>query len=180
MNTVTLERLDAIVRAAAKSLFSSHGLTLGDDAHAASDPPSDHELSAAIGYASPRMHGAVVMTTRKDVVARTWPETLRGPGRPTERDVCSWAGELVNQLLGRIKNALVPFGLAMDQGTPTVVAGWHLHRVPASTAVARRYAFTSEAGLIFVYFDAALADGFVLDEPNEGLRSASEGDLQLF
>jgi CheY-specific phosphatase CheX len=173
-----VERIDAIVQAAARSLFESYGLRLGD-APEAHGPPRDHDLSAAIGFTAPEVHGAIVMTTRKDIVARAWPEELRHCA-PREHDVCDWAGELLNQLLGRAKNALAAFGLVLDQATPTVVTGWQLHRVPASTHVARRYAFTAAGGLVFIYFDAVLADGFALGESDDKLRSAAEGELRLF
>ena len=87
----------------------------------------------------------------------------------------------MNQLLGRVKNALVPFGLVIEQSTPTVVAGRHLHRVPTSTNVSRRYLFDVGANSIAIYFDAILADGFSLSvREGEPAQAVVEGDVQLF
>jgi hypothetical protein len=179
MSGDTLARIDAIVASAARGLFASHGLPLGDAADGVADPPRDHDVAAAIGFTAPKVHGAVVVTTRKSVVARTYPEGVRDRA-PTEPQICDWAGELVNQLLGRVKNALVAFGHAVDQGTPTVVTGHHLHRAPAATTVARRYSFAVEGGSVLVYLDAALADDFALSDAGNHPRPAAEGDLHLF
>jgi CheY-specific phosphatase CheX len=175
----TVERLDAMVEPAARALFEHHGLSLPRASGEVDETPMDHDVAAAVGFTSPNVHGAVVMTTRKDIVARAWPRELRHR-EPSERDVCDWTGELVNQLLGRVKNGLASFGVTLDQGTPTVVTGRHLHRVPASTNIARRYSFAVPGGSLLVYFDATLAEGFELAPSDGAMQAAAEGDLRLF
>lgn len=173
-----IQRFDEIVEAAARALFESHGLSLGKLLEESHRAPDDHDIAASIGFTSPQVQGAILMTTRKELVARAWPHELR-PREPSEAEVCDWAGELVNQLLGRVKNALSPFGLILEQSTPTVVTGKHVHRAPPSTNVARRYFFDTSVGSLLVYFDAAIAKGLTLsDEPL--VRRAPEGDVHLF
>jgi|HubBroStandDraft_2_1064218.scaffolds.fasta_scaffold22210_2 hypothetical protein len=180
MKPDTLDRIDAIVESSARALFGSHGLKLGERSGVLRATPDDHDIAGSIGFTAPELRGAVLMTARKDVLARAWPTELRHRV-PTDRDVYDWSGELVNQLLGRVKNALVPFGLSLEQSTPTVVTGWHLHRAPASTNVARRYLFETEGGSVAVYFDAVVGDGFALAEtPRDSLQPVVEGDVQLF
>ena len=180
MKTETMERIDAIVETAARALFGTHGLVLGDRSGAFNATPDDHDVAGSIGFTAAEIRGAVLMTARKEVLARAWPAELRHRV-PTDRDVYDWTGELVNQLLGRVKNALVPFGLCLEQSTPTVVTGWHLHRAPASTNVARRYLFEAEGGSVAVYFDAVVGEAFALAEsPRESLQPVVEGDVQLF
>jgi chemotaxis protein CheX len=171
-------RLDALVEFAARALFESHGLTLGEAQDEMSRLPDDHDIADSIGFTAPQVQGAILLTTRKDLVARAWPRELRHR-EPSEREVCDWAGELVNQLLGRVKNALVPFGLTLEQSTPTVVIGKHVHRAPPSTNVARRYFFETSVGSLLIYFDAAMAKGltFSLDM---SVRPGPEGDVHLF
>ncbi len=176
----TVGQIDALVEAATRALFRTHGLPLGDLRADFGDTPEDHDLASSVGFTGPEIRGALLMTTRQDLVELAWPAELRHQA-PSERDVCDWAGELVNQLVGRIKNALVPFGLALEQSTPTVVTGWHIHRTPAMTAIARRYLFDAGRGSIVLYFDAAVAEDFALARsPDENLLSAAEGDVQLF
>ena len=118
--TRTLGQIDALVEAAARALFATHGLPLGERRVDFGDTPEDHDLASSVGFTGPEIRGALLMTTRQDLVELAWPFELRHQP-PSERDVCDWAGELVNQLVGRVKNALVPFGLALEQSTPTVV-----------------------------------------------------------
>ena len=173
-----IERLDSLVEAATRGLFESLGLTVGELQGEASPSPDDHDIAACIGFTAPQVQGAILMTTRKVLVARAWPRELRHRD-PSDREVCDWAGELVNQLLGRVKNALLPYGLALEQSTPTVVTGKHVHRSPASTNVARRYFFETSVGSLLVYFDAAMAKGLSL-EGDPTMRPAPEGDVHLF
>jgi hypothetical protein len=180
MTPECLATIDAVVGSAARGLFGSHGLAVGQPRAPFGETPADHDVACSIGFTAPDIHGAVVMTGRKDVLAQTWPLELRDR-KPSEEEICDWSGELVNQLLGRVKNALVPFGIALEQSTPTVVTGWHLHRTPASTTVARRYAFEVGASSIAVYFDALVADDFDLAaSADERPQSAVEGDVRLF
>ena len=101
------------------------------------------------------------MTTRKVLVARAWPRELRHR-EPSEREVCDWAGELVNQLLGRVKNALLPFGLVARaehayrrdrQARPSRPA-FHEPRAPLL--------LRHSVGTLLIYFDAAIAEGLSL------------------
>lgn len=118
----------------------------------------------------------MLLTAQKALVARAWPGDLRHR-EPSDRDVCDWAGELVNQLLGLVKLALLGRRVGLDQGTPVVVEGWHLHRVRATTALARRYLFRTDGASLLVYVDADAADGFALAEPKV---SAGEGEDLFF
>jgi hypothetical protein len=180
MTTDYLATIDALVGSAARGLFGSHGLPIEPPRAPFEETPMDHDVACSIGFTAPEMHGAVVMTGRKDILARTWPAELRDR-EPSEAEICDWSGELVNQLLGRVKNALVPFGIALEQSTPTVVTGWHLHRAPASTTVARRYSFEVGASSIAIYFDAIVSEDFNLAESqDERPQSAVEGDVHLF
>ena len=176
----TVAQIDAMVESAARALFESHGLLLGERRADFGVTPEDHDVAGAVGFTGPEIRGAFLMTTRQDLVELAWPSELRHQPA-SERDVCDWAGELVNQLVGRVKNALVPFGLALEQSTPTVVTGWHIHRAPAMTSIARRFLFDAGRGSIVLYFDAAVSEDFVLARSSdESLLSAAEGDVRLF
>jgi chemotaxis protein CheX len=175
-----LDRIDSVVESSARALFGANGLVLGELVKEAGDVPRDHDIACSIGFTSGEISGAVLMTTRKDIIAQSWPTELRHR-EPTERDICDWAGELVNQLLGRVKNVLARSGITLRQCTPTVVLGWHVHRAPACTTIARAYAFGVGGGLLLVYFDAAVAESFVLpNAEDESLASVAEGGVQLF
>lgn len=178
MSTDELTLLDEIVDAAAHGLFETVGLPLGQVREASGRTLQDDDVASSIGFTAPTLHGAATLVTRRDIVARSWPAEL---GQPSDRDVCDWAGELVNQLLGRVKNALVTRGVVLDQSTPTVVVGRQVHRSPASTTVARTFLYdVSGGGTIQLYFDAVVAEGFSLSPSAEGDPPAAEGALRLF
>ncbi len=180
MSPELLQRLDTIVESSARALFGTHGVPLGKQSNDFDVTPGDHDVAGTIGFTSPELRGALLMTARCDVLASSWPAELRDRV-PTERDVYDWTGELVNQLLGRVKNAMVPFGLAIEQSTPTVVSGRRLHRAPASTNVARSYLFEACGNSIAIYFDAVAAPGFTWSEPHgDSPKAIAEGDVQLF
>lgn len=180
MTPKDIERIDSLVEAATRALFRTHGLHLGRLRGGFEETPADHDVACSIGFTAPEIRGALLMTAREDFLTRAWPEELRSRV-PSRREVCEWGGELVNQLLGRVKNALLPFGIALQQSTPTVVTGSYLNRVPATTRVARRYLFEESGGSVAVYLDASVAEDFVLPESrDETMQSAVEGDVQLF
>jgi hypothetical protein len=172
--------IDELVEGAARALFGSLGLRLGALRQNFDVTPEDHDVASSVGFIGDVVRGAVLMTTRKDIVALAWPPELRDK-EPSEGEVFDWTGELVNQLLGRVKNGLVPFGLSLEQSTPTVLTGWHIHRTPAATSIARRYLFDADRGAVAIYFDAAVPRGFVLKRSSDAnLLSAAEGEVQLF
>ena len=178
--TSTPARTEDIVVAAALELFQSYGLSLVEREYAPTDVPKDHDIAATIGFTSPQMQGAMLLTSEKAILARTRPREL-GDREPTEREVCDWAGELVNQLLGRVKNRLATYGLRLEQSTPTVIVGSHVHRAPPSTNVARRYFFVDSGGAILLYFDASVAGSLTLLDAASPLHPpAAEGELYLF
>ncbi len=180
MNPDILQHFDSIVEAAARALFGTHEMPLGEQERDFGVTPADHDVAGTIGFTSPELRGAVLLTARREVLARAWPVELR-TRVPSEDDVADWAGELINQLLGRVKNALVPYGLTIEQSMPTVVTGWRLHRAHASTNLARRYLFEAGGGSIAVYFDAVATQGLTLPEPkSDSPRAVAEGDVQLF
>jgi CheY-specific phosphatase CheX len=169
-------RLDDLVVGAALALFESVGVHLERQEPPPTTPP-DHDMAASIGFVSAEVRGALAITTRRELVMRAWPKEL-GAKPPSETAVADWCGELSNQLMGRLKNRLLEHGLALEQGTPSVVTGWQLHRSPSTTNLAKVFAFKGEASSLLVYLDMEVPDGFRLAEGGE--RPATEGNVVLF
>jgi hypothetical protein len=170
-------RIEALVESAVVALFAAHGLPLGERLTDVDDQAMGHDLAASIGFAGHEIRGALLLMTRMSVIRRTWPAEL-GNHEPSERELCDWGGEMVNQLLGRIKNALVGFGSHLEQCTPTVVTGLQVHRAPAATNFTRRYCFRVDAGMVVLFFDAATTDRFALGDATSS--AVPEGELRLF
>ena len=92
-------------------------------------PPSPLDLSsgadtivASIGLAGQEFRGALIVHASPAFFARSYPPSLKRTV-VSEAAMIDWAGEISNQLLGRMKNRLCRLGLDFAISTPTVVRG---------------------------------------------------------
>ena len=75
-------------------------------------------LAAAIGFTGRQARGSLALTLPKALALETAPlEALE------ELVLSDWVGEMANQLLGRLKNRLIPHGVDIRLSTPTIVEG---------------------------------------------------------
>ena len=88
MSPEILEHFDSIVEAAARALFGTHDMPLGEQERDFGVTPGDHDVAGTIGFTSPELRGAVLLTARRDVLARAWPAELRRPASPP-RTTCA-------------------------------------------------------------------------------------------
>ncbi len=138
-------------------------------------PDASHNLASVIGFTSSHMRGSVAIFTADAVVNATNP--LEG-----ENATRDWLAELANQLLGRIKNKMLRYGVQYDMSTPVVVAGQstiQLHQIAKDNA---SYSYGTDAGSLTVTMDVVIEEGFELQEPaaEEASDVMIEGDLMLF
>ena len=164
------ETLDQSVADSCLKLFSDYGLEIRPRT------PSD-QLSAEhlllwgiIGFTAKDMRGALVLAATRELLE------LTNGTRTTHRD---WIRELSNQLLGRVKNQMLPRGLELHAATPVSIRGDHLQPIFAQTPVAE--IFLAEAGVVAVWLDCEFDDAFVWPPPYEGAEApVSEGEMLLF
>lgn len=85
-----------------------------------------------------------------------------------------WLGELANQLVGRVKNALWPSGITISMGAAMMALG-------GDPAVAAR-SYASAHGDVVAWLRFAAAPGVVWRDPSQTqrFRVAFEGDVMLF
>jgi hypothetical protein len=102
--------LQEILCKAAADLFASYGATL-EMRDAAVGRPFD--VAVVIGFASPQMVGRLALGFDLDAVKAAMP--------PYISKWQDWAGELGNQLLGRVVNQLLRYGVQAQMATPTVI-----------------------------------------------------------
>lgn len=79
-------------------------------------------MVASIGLAGACFRGALVLRATPAFFRAVYPPELRKTAL-TSSEVIDWAGEVANQLLGRMKNRLARLGLDFHLSTPTVVMG---------------------------------------------------------
>lgn len=92
--------------------------------------------------------------------------------------LADWTQELVNQLLGRIKNRLTMFQTNLEAHLPSVMSGVALERLRKRSASEVLYRFRTLRGDITVTLDAPLGNA-VLTYSGVTLV-AQEGDVILF
>jgi CheY-specific phosphatase CheX len=124
MNEQSVKRIESFMESAVAELFRSCGL----EAARKDDPPPalERPLVATIGFTAPKIHGFLILSLDRELVAASLPENLRGSAAK-ESIVADWAGELSNQLLGRLKNRFHAVGVDIALSTPLVFVGKEMH-----------------------------------------------------
>jgi len=88
-----------------------------------------------------------------------------------------WVGELANQLLGRVKNKLVPLGVDICLGTPAVVEGRELRLRTSGKSMIEQYV-SCAGSVVCIWLDVAVADDFVISQTDD--VTLDEGSVLLF
>jgi CheY-specific phosphatase CheX len=172
----SLETLDALIGSACRALFESVGAKLEpvDKVVSAGD-----DVGATIGFTGSVLRGALVMISTKRLIQKVLPPEIV-PGA-SDTQVADWMGELTNQLLGRIKNKLLSYGVTLEMSTPTVIFGLELARKDTGASVRRHLAFRHENHPLLISFDAVGAPDLELSIPEEPVDPGiAEGELALF
>ncbi len=145
--------------------------------------PSQAELAGMVGFTSESMRGTVMIASTFSLFARSRPAAIRD--QPVSAYVArdwlylrDWASELTNQLVGRIKNRLVTFGVSLRVSTPTALSGSALAFATPTSKRTRPLVFTSERDELWVFFDAIIEPE--LELVPQGEAAAEEGELILF
>lgn len=111
--------LDVVVQSSLVELFAAYGVALAPLPRIAVErAPAIPEISAAVGFSHgpTRRLGRVTLSLPSAVVEMTKAgadSALRG----------DWVRELTNQLLGRIKNRMLQFGVRLETGISSTVDG---------------------------------------------------------
>jgi chemotaxis protein CheX len=161
-----------------RDMFTPNGEALEELAGAAGTP-SDREnlLASSIGLSGSTVRGALVVVARPAFFKLTYPSELGVPR--SDDDVADWAGEVVNQLLGRIKNRLSTYGLDFTTSTPTVVRGDRLQlRIDESNTIRRPLSIRGER--VDVHFEIERDDDQPLLANGASGTATPEGHAFLF
>src|SRR5450432_17909 len=171
MTSTNKTTLDRLVAENCLKLFADYKLEIR-----AGEPGESHSiepflLCGILGFTSKQMRGALVLATTREPLERTNPDAT-----PSHRD---WICELVNQLLGRVKNQMLTRGVEIFPSTPIALRGEHLSPVLQQSLVAEL--FTAERGVVCVWMDCEFDEGFVLPEAAAcDVAPILEGDTILF
>lgn len=120
---------------AARDVFADFGVAIQPRSESAEECQeyADEETTgmAVIGYAGAGVRGALVMVVPESAI-RTW---MVAAGIP-DGDPCDTLGEFSNMVFGRLKERLLPAGIALTATTPTAAtgAGLRLSDAPCPTS----------------------------------------------
>lgn len=175
-------RVDARLVACTHAIFEQYGIALHEppDLTSAEPVPPGESFAGTLGYVGENVRGALTIMTTADVLSQSLAPELRRAD--AMRD---FAGELVNMLLGRLKNQLVRAGASFEVATPVTAHGYELRLAMAPGAIARSHLFDSSFGPIHVRLDAVFGPGFSLLADDEQALAANddnvvEGEMLLF
>lgn len=166
--------IDGLVRNATEALFATYGARLDPDGTPLSRTLKKTQLLGVIGFSSRDLSGALLMAMPRALVERTLPTPDANPG--------DWCGELANQLLGRLKNQLLKYQVAVNLSLPVVVSGEGMS-LPASTRKITRYCSYACDGLVMcirVEMELGPKLELVRHELTAEEEAVDEGELLLF
>ena len=106
-----------------------------------------------------------------------------GSSNITQTDLEDWCMELNNQLVGRLKNKLLGYGLVVIVGLPLLLSGTDFIVVTAPNSEVRQYAVESEDGqitLILTTLIAADVELYAMDPSMNAGEVLAEGAVSLF
>jgi chemotaxis protein CheX len=145
-------------------------------------PPSEldgRELASWIGFTGIYVRGSITVRAPVSFFAGTFPVTKAKGDKLEPREICDWAGEIANQLLGRLKNKLLSYGVSLAISTPAILFGDSL-REPDPQPCSLALRFPWQAGEVFIRFDVETEPGFqILEEPCD-CAPMEAGDALLF
>lgn len=166
--------IDGLVQDSTRSLFNDYGLAMNLDGSPVAKTLPTVQLIAMIGFSSNALSGSLLMALPNEILERTLPAP--------DSNLADWGGELANQLLGRLKNQLLHYQVAINLSLPVVVTGGGFS-LPAKTRMVTRYmSFVSEVGRMFVRMEMELLPNveLVREQQKSAEAGMDEGELLLF
>lgn len=170
-----LSALAVLLRQSCFELMADYGVSVTPQKWQAASASEPSLLIAEARFVGASLRGALVLSAPLAVVL----ETSHGAcGMQTEvpRSLPDWSGELVNQLLGRLKNKLRAQDVSVDVGVPTLLAGVDVSEHASDI----RQSYSCAAGTFSILLAVVCAPGLVLGERGVDEGLPSEGELLLF
>jgi chemotaxis protein CheX len=184
MTPESKQTLDDILADCTLKLFEATDYSLRFEGSCSNEGPAlpGDAIASVVGYVADDLRGALAIIASPAAVIASRPATIRQlVPVPAEEEIRDWAGELGNQLLGRVKNQLLKRGIIFELATPITIFASEL-RMPMRRA-------TYGGWLRFEGADGTIAVRFALHAPKDwdlpGIDDSAgpaqaEGELVLF
>jgi hypothetical protein len=165
---------DQLATSAASELFAARGI----DVRVVTGADVSIEYAATIGFAADGVRGMIGLGMSPDTLQRM---TAQDQPNGTTYNTEDWLAESANQLLGRLKNKLLRYGVVLSIALPTVLQGVRLQFLGTGTTTLWTHALDTELGPFWVWLDVRCNEQLVLTEVDDpSLEGAPEGELLLF
>lgn len=168
MKSDNYETLSGIVGEAVTKVFEAYETAL-----VPADPKDPgHEVVAVIGYAANEVRGGLALGISKKLAQQTTPT----PDTP----LYDWAGELANQILGRVRNKMLAYAVDIQISTPVVLHGLGVQVAPPGHTGVKVASYKSGEDVVQVLLEARFEENYELPEPSTDDSAVNEGEMLLF
>jgi hypothetical protein len=135
-------------------------------------------LAAFVGFGSDDVRGSFTLLGQPRVFARLHPIPAEG----NNRDLADWARELANQAVGRFKNRVLAYGLAIAVGSPQSMVAEQVRITKTQKQIRTPIVIGIGDMHLETWLELDVRSGFSLaDKPGSSSEAAlSEGSIVLF
>jgi len=180
MDTNDWSQVGNIVVETATKLFRTLGMELEYTGTPDPIPCADELTVAVIGFAGSQMRGSLVVGATREALRLSHP-TGGNSAAVDDESLRDWAGELANQLIGRMKIRLLAHQVVIQLGTPTTMSG---HELTLGAALKNPeclpHRFTIGADWVLVRMEVVAEPGVQLVGTPDPLPQTGEGELMMF
>jgi CheY-specific phosphatase CheX len=170
-----------LLNQACEELFSGYEIFLTDvNTELEELDKTNINLIALIGLSEEFFRSSLTLCVSSKLLKTSFPAP---DNEVSEDDLHDWLGELSNQLAGRFKNKVVPYGHKLEMGIPTVIQGAKLKIDGPKCSNITKHQFVSAQGdIVEMNLSTLIDDKFVLFEPEETEEDTSlaEGEMLFF
>ncbi|MEY4549673.1 MAG: hypothetical protein RL685_5868 [Pseudomonadota bacterium] len=168
------DTLGAVLRDACLELMTEYGLSAILQTSRGPEPLAPNAASATVDFQGPDLRGTIGLTMTPSVVAKTYRAAIGESVLPDSPAGVDWTCELVNQLIGRVKNKLRSYQVSFNVSTP------QLQPSLESSGGGLRNRFVCDDGSFAGYLDVMIAPGLTLVSSPPSTPLIEEGELLLF
>lgn len=166
--------LRELVTTSAQKLFEHYDLPVEvEETHGSR---ALHHYAGVLGFTGEGIKGTIVVSANGQAVAATFPDG----GSQQDRE--DWVGELCNQLLGRVANKVLAYGISVRMSTPVSFSGTELNlqdQSKDSSSASWSLRGPGEAELS-VHLTAEVEPHVTWESTESAEEAPEEGDLMLF
>lgn len=176
MSSQIPDRLQAIVVQSTKDFFLANGISHVNSSTA--NPPA-YQWSGVIGFTGSQITGSLVVACQDGLLNATHPNLSMG--MPVAKDdLVDWLGEITNQILGRIKNLSLEYGVGFSLASPSVVKGESLAIPKQGKTAICSLTFDTGEHQFSIFFAAQIDPNFNFDTAVKSIKTVAEGESMLF